>query len=112
MAEQAETGQHLYILSVVLFALVVITSLAVAYSGYQNRQVFIELKQASQRQIELQINHGRLLLEKSTWSSPAVIEEAAASRLGMQLPLPEQTVIVHARAVPLAEKFLMTGSGG
>ena len=94
MPENTDVKHYLFSM-LVLFCLIIISALAVVYSGYQNRQSFLALKNAGQRQTQLQIEHGKLLLEKSTWSSPALIESLATTQLNMQPPSFEQTVIVR-----------------
>lgn len=73
---------------------VICSAIAVAYSGYLNRQSFIALKRALAEYAELQITFGKLQLEKSAWTSPAVIQGEAEQRLGMQSPGADQTVII------------------
>ncbi|MGB5323896.1 MAG: cell division protein FtsL [Pseudomonadales bacterium] len=77
-----------------LAAAVICSAIAVAYSGYLNRQSFIALKRALAEYAELQITFGKLQLEKSAWTSPAVIQGEAEQRLGMQSPGTDQTVII------------------
>ena len=77
-----------------LIVLVVMSALAVAYSSHLNRQSFIALKQAISLHTELEITQGKLLLEQSAWTSPAVIESYAENQLGMHVPNASQVVIV------------------
>lgn len=73
---------------------VLLSSLAVAYSGYLNRQSFIELKYSLSEYSRLQVTYGRLQLEKSSWISPAVVQAHASKNFGMQAPSASQTVVI------------------
>lgn len=89
-----KAGRSEYILFFLLLCFIVSSALLVVYNAYQNRQLYIELNKSVQQYAALEIEYGRLLLEESTWSSPAQIERAASSQLGMQIPAENQLVIV------------------
>ena len=80
---------------VLLLALVVVSALAVVYNSYINRQLFISLHALNEQYTQLRIEYGRLQLEQGSWASPAVIEQVAAKELRMQVPAPEQLVLVR-----------------
>jgi cell division protein FtsL len=46
------------------------------------------------RRDQLNEEWGKLLLEQSTWASPARVEQQSRTRLNMQVPSNEQTVVV------------------
>lgn len=77
-----------------LLVAVVVSALVVVNNSYQNRQLFIALNNANQIHTELSIEYGKLLLEQSSWSSPALIETIAASNLHMQLPESDNIIVV------------------
>lgn len=78
----------------VLAVAVLVSAVAVAYSSYLNRQSFIELKRSLADYAALQTAFGQLQLEKSSWTSPAVVQAEAERNLGMRTPRAEQTVII------------------
>ncbi|MBT8148930.1 MAG: cell division protein FtsL [Pseudomonadales bacterium] len=79
---------------IVLALMLLVSALAVAYSGHLNRQSFIALKKAIAMQTELQVTHGKLLLEKSAWTSPAVIQARAEQDLAMRAPAVAEVIFV------------------
>lgn len=72
--------------AVVLLLLVVMSAIAVIYSSYKSRQLFSDVQQAHKRSIQMKEEWGRLLLEQSTWASPARIEQIAIKKLKMKAP--------------------------
>ena len=68
-----------------LWGLVLVSALAVIYSTHRSRQMFDELEGLSQEQNRLEVEWGRLLLERSTRSSLGAVESAVRS-WGMREP--------------------------
>jgi cell division protein FtsL len=56
--------------------------------------LFIALQKSEQRRDHLNEEWGRLLLEQSTWASPARIEQQAEIRLEMVAPTADMTVVI------------------
>ncbi len=81
------------LVAITLLATVTFSALAVVSTSYKNRQLFIALQNLQTEETRLQIQLGRLLLEESAWSSHALVEKLAQSRLNMFVPAPEQLVI-------------------
>ncbi len=81
-------------LSVVLFAAVLISALAVVYSKHQSRALFVELQALETARDELGIEWGRLQLEQSAWAVHARIESVATKRLRMRLPAVSSIIAV------------------
>lgn len=77
--------KQLWIAAVLLVA-VVISAIAVVYSSYKSRQLFSDVQQAYKHSIQMNEEWGRLLLEQSTWASPARIEHIALTQLKMKVP--------------------------
>ena len=77
-----------------LAALVLGSAIGVVYSKHQSRKLFVALEGLNRERDELNIEWGRLQLEQSTWSTHGRIERVARERLGMDLPGPDETVIV------------------
>ncbi|MGH8398627.1 MAG: cell division protein FtsL [Gammaproteobacteria bacterium] len=80
---------------VLLVVAVFLSALAVIDARHENRMLFTQLQQARQQRDQMNIEWGQLLLEQSTWSTHARIEQIATQQLGMQLPLHPQIVVVH-----------------
>ncbi|CAJ2376884.1 MAG: cell division protein FtsL [Gammaproteobacteria bacterium] len=76
----------------IVWALVLASALAVVTVRHQNRQAFVSLRQAEDAQSELQFEHGRLLLERTTWARRRHIVGAARERLGMGEPAPNEII--------------------
>ena len=84
----------LLIATSVVLLLVVASALGVIYSSYKSRQLFSDLQQQKREAMRLEEEWGRLLLEQSTWATPARIERLAKSELNMVVPDPGTTVVV------------------
>lgn len=74
--------------------LVICSAMGVIYSSYESRQLFSELQQENKETMRLEEEWGRLLLEQSTWASPARIEQIASSKLQMVVPKPAAMIVV------------------
>mgnify|MGYP000176842088 CR=1 FL=1 len=74
--------------------LVTLSALAVVYTTFTNRQMFIELQTLERWERETQVELGKLLIEESTWSSPALVEQQAREQLSMQAPKTKQWLVV------------------
>jgi len=70
-------------IAVVLLLFVVASSFGVIYSAHESRELFRQLEQVRREQNEIQIEWRQLLLERSTLSSHARVEDMAASELQM-----------------------------
>jgi cell division protein FtsL len=78
----------------VIVIAVIITAVVVVYSKHLGRIEFVALQKLEQRRDHLNEEWGRLLLEQSTWASPARIEQQAGLRLEMVAPTAEMTVVI------------------
>lgn len=79
--------------TVALVFLVTISALAVVYTKYRNRVLFVKI-QRLERQLEAyEIEWGQLQLEQTTWAEHNRIERLARRRLG--LVLPQRDAIVY-----------------
>lgn len=74
---------------------VFLSAIALIDARHQNRVEFEALEQAYQQRDQLNIDWGRLLLEQSTWSTHAYIEQSATQKLGMSTPTASQTLVVR-----------------
>ena len=58
------------------------------------RKYFVEIQQLKHEQDKLNEEWGKLQLEQSTWAIHNRVESAAATKLGMVVPPPEQIVVI------------------
>ena len=82
-------------MSVILLALVLISSVFVVAIRHENRLAFIQLQKHEEARDELQTQWGQLMLEKATWAIEHNIAEDASMRLGMAPPPPEKIITVQ-----------------
>lgn len=74
---------------------VFLSALAVIDARHQNRVLFEQLQQERMQQDQLNIDWGRLLLEQSTWSTHAYIEQSATQKLNMSTPANPEILVVQ-----------------
>ncbi|MGE5625175.1 MAG: cell division protein FtsL [Bacillota bacterium] len=74
---------------------VFLSAIALIDSRQQNRREFEALQQSVEQRDQLNIEWGRLLLEQSTWSTRAYIEQSATQKLGMRVPPASQILVVR-----------------
>jgi cell division protein FtsL len=73
---------------------VFLSALALIDARHQNRMLFEQLEQLHQERDQLNIDWGRLLLEQSTWSTHAYIEQSATQKLDMGIPADPRVLVV------------------
>lgn len=95
----------------ILLLLLAVSALGVVFNGYQHRQLFIGLQSLQQQESELKVQFGRLKLEESAWSSPALIEELAMSQLSMRVPKNSQ-LNISTRSGAKISRRVNTYNGG
>lgn len=78
-----------------LVTAVFLSALAVIDARHENRMLFAQLQQLRQQGDQINIEWGQLLLEQSTWSTHARIEQMAAQKLSMEMPQHPEIVVVH-----------------
>jgi cell division protein FtsL len=83
---------------VILFAAVIVVSIAVVQMRHESRQRFAQLQGQQAERDALNVEWGKLLLEEGTWSQHRRIEIMARSRLNMNTP--EAASIRVVRAMP------------
>ena len=81
-------------LMVLLWVLVLASALAVIFSTHRSRQLFDELQTLSQEQNRLEVEWGRLLLERSTRSSLGTVE-GVVREWGMREPSLEEIRVMQ-----------------
>lgn len=81
------------ILALLLVA-VMLSALAVIDARHENRMLFAQLQQLRQQRDQLNVEWSQLLLEQSTWSTHARVEQLATGELDMQMPAHPRLVLV------------------
>ncbi len=79
---------------IVLWALVVVSALAVIASTHQTRQRVDRLETLRREAAELQVVWGQYMLEQSTWAAYGRVEQLARDELSMRLPEDDDIVMV------------------
>ncbi len=85
--------RHLLALSVLGLA-VLAGGLSTVYLEYRSRGLVSELQALQRSANELDLEWQQLLLEQSTWSAKALIEQVARTRLEMTVPEPTEVIYV------------------
>ncbi|MCK0745647.1 cell division protein FtsL [Chromohalobacter nigrandesensis] len=75
-----------HIILLILIAVMLISSLASIASTHLTRVQYARFQELESERDSLQTAWGRLLLEESTWSAPARVEDMAVERLEMRVP--------------------------
>ena len=73
-------------LNLLLLAVLVACALGLVTSQHKARKLFSDLEREHNRARELDIEHGQLQLEASTWGLPQRVQKIATSALGMRAP--------------------------
>lgn len=81
-------------LLLVLFIAVLGSAITVSYTAYWNRQLLNQLNAETTIRDKAQAEWGRLVLERSTWTSNSRVEALAAQQLHMRFPAPEEIRLV------------------
>lgn len=82
-------------LIVLLVAALLCSAFGIVYFKDLNRRLFIQYETLQNEKAEELIEWGRLLLEKSTWSTQSRIQQIAQQKLGMEMPTPKEVVLVN-----------------
>ena len=85
-------------LNFILFAALILSSLALVKSQHKARNLYIELEQSKRVSTQLEQEYGQLELEQSTWAMHSRVEKIAAEQLQMQVPDAKRIQVV-----PMAE---------
>ncbi len=78
----------------VLWVMVVISGLSVAYVSHLCREKYGQLMVMERDANQMQVDYGKYLLEQSAWGSLQRIENMAAKNLQMHSPLPEEILMI------------------
>jgi cell division protein FtsL len=78
-----------------LLAVAVASAIALAHSRHESRRLFVELTRLERERDEINIDFGRLQLERATWVDANRIEKIARGDLGMGFPTPTATQVIR-----------------
>lgn len=82
-------------LLVALLAAVLVSSLALVWVKYDNRMLFNRSQRLETQRDRLDVQWGRLELERGTLVTRGRIQQLAHDKLGMHMPKPKNVVIVR-----------------
>jgi cell division protein FtsL len=84
-------------LNLLLLAGLVACALGLVTSQHRARKLFSDLEREQARARQLDIEHGQLQLEASTWGLHRRVENVAVKALGMRTPDPRRVRMVTRR---------------
>ncbi len=84
-----------FLLVFVLTVAIMISSLSIVYVQAQNRLLFSQLSHLQKVRDNLHVEWWQLLLEQSTWSTQARVQQIAEQALNMTLPEQKNIIIVQ-----------------
>ena len=79
----------------VLVLAVAASGIAVVYSKYVSRKLFVELQGLRAEHDVIDTEWSRLQLELGAWASHVRIEQVAREKLGMRMPRADEIVVVR-----------------
>lgn len=82
-------------LALALAIVCVISAVAIVYTKYEARKLFVELEALTAERDELNIEWGQLQIEQSTWATHARIERVAAEDLALARPVPGEVYVIE-----------------
>ena len=77
-----------------LIGLLVVSSLAVALSAHETRQLYSQLQVLGQERDNLDSEYEKLLLEQSAWADYSRIDQVSREQLNMLAPTSKSIVVV------------------
>ena len=78
-----------------LIGLLVVSSLAVALSAHETRQMYSQLQVLGQQRDNLDSEYEKLLLEQSAWADYSRIDQVSREQLHMLAPTSKSMVVVR-----------------
>lgn len=78
----------------ILTAMLMLSAIAVIYSKYQSRLLFIEIQKKEKELDDYQVEWGRLQLELTTLTEENRVEVEARNRLTLTLPAQNEIVYI------------------
>ncbi len=83
-----------YVILTGLLTLLLVSALAVIYSKYRSRQVFIAIQNVENKLDQYEFKWGQLQLEQTTLAEHNRVERLARKQLSMMIPEREQIVFI------------------
>jgi cell division protein FtsL len=91
-----DDNRHLFWSNAAVIGLILVSAFGVILSTHSCREAYAKLQVLEASQWYLQEDHGRLVLEYSTWASHYRVEQVARRELGMFAPEPAlQRVVIQ-----------------
>jgi cell division protein FtsL len=87
-------SKQLFLQIALLFA-ILLSSIAVVYTTNLYRMTLSQLELAEQQSHQTELQWGQLLLEQASLATPSRVEQFAADKLHMVLPVDKQTVVLR-----------------
>ena len=85
-------------LNLLLLLVLLVCALGLVTSQQRARKQFTQLEHEQGRARELEVEHGQLQLEASTWGLNARVGRIAATTLGLRAPDPRRVRVIDVRA--------------
>ncbi len=82
------------IVMTLLVSLVLVSAISVIYVKYMNRQLISEVTMQQQTAQQLQVEWGKLLLQKGALSAPSRIQNIANNSLNMYVPRAKNVIMI------------------
>ncbi len=79
----------------VLIGLLIVSAFALVYLKDLNRRLFIQYQTMAHTNQQAQIEWGKLLLEESTWTAQASVQQIASNRLKMVIPTGKDIILLR-----------------
>jgi cell division protein FtsL len=73
---------------------IMVSALSVVYTKDLNRRLFIDYQSWQQKNSEMSVDYGKLLLEQGAWSTQARVQIVATSSLNMIIPSSSNIVML------------------
>ena len=86
-------------LNLLLLLVLLVCALGLVTSQQKARKLFTQLELEQSRARELDIEHGQLQLEASTWGLHTRVARIASTTLGLRAPDPRRVRVIDLRAV-------------
>jgi cell division protein FtsL len=88
------TPRQLRVIALGLWCAVLVSAAGAVYTRHRARELFVELERLHVAHDKLEASGGQLQIEQSSWSSHALVEGIATSKLKMVQPDPAAIQVV------------------
>lgn len=95
-------------LNLILFAVLILSSLSLVTSQHKSRKLIFELQQQQETAKFLNTEWSQLQLEQGTWAMHSRLEQVASDLLHMHVPDTKHIQIVAPDVVPLPQSITPT----